>query len=90
MVERTTVINNEAGIHCRPSTEIITTAQKFPKTKVFIEAKGEHVELNSMMALLSLGLAKGTEVKIIADGEEEEEVLDLMTGLFSFEFDFKR
>ena len=90
MVEKTTVIQNEAGIHCRPSTEIITTAQKFPNTKVFVEAKGERVELNSMMGLLSLGLTKGTEVKIIADGEKEEEVLDLMTGLFSFEFDFPR
>jgi len=90
MIEKTTIINNEAGIHCRPSTEIITTAQKFPKTKVFVEAKGERVELNSMMGLLSLGLSKGTEVKIVADGEQEEEVLDLMAELFAFEFDFKR
>jgi len=88
MIEKTTVVNNEAGIHCRPSTTIITTAQKFPDTKIFVESKGERIELNSMMSLLTLGLTKGTEVKIIVDGEDEDEVLELMVGLFSFEFDF--
>jgi phosphotransferase system HPr (HPr) family protein len=88
MVEKMTVVTNDAGIHCRPSTEILTTAQKFPKTKIFIEAKGERIELNSMLSLLSLGIACGDEVKIIVDGAEEEEICDLITELFAFNFDF--
>ena len=88
MVERTTVVKNEAGIHCRPSTEILTTVQKFSNVKVFVEAKGERVELNSMLGLLGLGLAYGDEVKIIVEGNEEEEVCDLIAELFAFNFDF--
>lgn len=88
MVERTVKVINDAGIHCRPSTEILMAVQKFPDCNIIAEAEQGKVELNSMLALLGLGLTKGDQVKIIAEGENEHEACDVIAALFAFNFDF--
>jgi len=88
MVEHSVTVVNEAGIHCRPSSEILLAVQKFPDCSIHIEAKGEKVELNSMLSLLGLGLTKGDQVRIIAQGKDEHEACDVIAALFEFHFDF--
>lgn len=88
MEERTVTVVNEAGIHCRPSSEILLAVQRFPNCTISVEASQGKVELNSMLALLGLGLAKGEQVKISAEGEKEHEACDVIAALFAFHFDF--
>lgn len=88
MTERTVIVVNEAGIHCRPSSEILLAVQKFPDCTIYAEASQGKVELNSMLALLGLGLTKGDQVKIIVEGENEHEACDTIAALFNFNFDF--
>ena len=90
MCEKTVTVMNKAGIHCRPSSAILTKKEEFPDTEVILIAKGEEVELASILGLLSLGLQYGDEVTIKTNGPQAEEACEIMAGLFEYEFDFPK
>ena len=67
MTEATTTIENKTGIHARPASVFVQKASSF-KSKVQIKAKGKTVDAKSILMIMSMGLVKGTEVTIVADG----------------------
>jgi len=87
MVEKKAVVRNSAGIHVRPSGVIIETINK-SSAKISAEANGFRVELNSVMALLSLGLVQGDEVRIRVKGPGEEVLAKELVELFERHFDY--
>ncbi|MGC9312518.1 MAG: HPr family phosphocarrier protein [Sediminispirochaetaceae bacterium] len=89
MAERTAVVNNEAGIHVRPSGVIIGEVKDYPGT-ITVEANGFSLQLNSVMSLLSLGLVQGDEVRLKVEGPEEEEFSDKLVELFEKKYDFPK
>ena len=57
MKERLVTVRNKAGIHCRPSSVILNTiTQEFPGCKFTIVGNGNRAELNSILALIAMGL----------------------------------
>jgi phosphocarrier protein len=74
MVEKNYTIIDDAGIHARPSTTLVSTATKF-KSEVLLEYKEKQVNLKSIMGVMSLGIPKGANVKVIANGNDESEVI---------------
>jgi phosphotransferase system HPr (HPr) family protein len=82
-------IQNEHGIHCRPSAMIIRSIADYPGT---IEVHCEHGSANprSMLALMSLGLSCGTPLTIQVDGPDEQTMADRLKELFETRFDFVR
>ncbi len=87
MVEETAVVQNQAGIHVRPSGVIIEEIGEY-EGNVTAESNGFSVELNSVMGLLSLGLVQGDEVKIKVEGPDEEKVAAQVKELFERHYDF--
>lgn len=88
MTERTVTVKNEAGIHCRPSSEILLAVQKFPDCSFHVESTQGDADLNSMLSLLGLGLCQGDTVTIRTEGVNEKEACDVISALFAFNFDF--
>ena len=89
MKERLVTIRNKAGIHCRPSSVILNTISKeFPDHRFEVIADGASTELNSILALISLGLSCGTQVVVRVEGADEENALKRIGDLFEYEFDF--
>lgn len=90
MQKRVVTIRNRAGIHCRPSGVILTTIKnEFPDHRFqVITGDGEATELDSMLALISLGLGKGTSVILQVEGIDEERAIRRIGDLFEYEFDF--
>ena len=89
MKERTVTIRNKAGIHCRPSSMILSTIQqKYPMHTFLIEKDGEEIELNSILNLISLGLACNSVAKLTVSGTEEDKAINEVGDLFEYEFDF--
>lgn len=89
MKERLVTIRNKAGIHCRPSSVILNTISKeFPDHRFEVIADGASTELNSILALISLGLSCGTQVVVQVEGADEENALKRIGDLFEYEFDF--
>lgn len=87
MIERTAIIKNGQGIHCRPSAKIVTEACRYSgEIRVLCEA-GE-ADLRSLLSLVSLGLQEGATVRIRVSGVDEETVCDQFVNLFETHFDF--
>ena len=89
MQERLVTIRNKAGIHCRPSTVILNTITKdFPDHRFEVIHNGVVTELNSILAIISLGLSCGTQAVVQVEGLEEEKAVKRIGDLFEYEFDF--
>ena len=89
MKTRKVCIRNSAGIHCRPSGVILRSIQQeFPFHTVTVTTEdGEVAVVDSILALISLGLCKGTEATLTVEGPEEEKAVERIGDLFEFEFD---
>lgn len=89
MKKRQVTIRNKAGIHCRPSSVILNTITKeFSDHRFEVVADGNTTELNSILALISLGLSCGTQVVLQVEGSDEEKAIQRIGDLFEYEFDF--
>lgn len=85
MTEATTTIENKTGIHARPASLFVQTASKF-KSKVQIKAKGKTVDAKSILMIMSMGLVKGTEITLAADGPDEAEAVQTLKELIDNKF----
>ena len=72
MESKTVIIRNKAGIHCRPSSAIMTVAAKFPGHEFAATSSRGKVNLNSILDLLSMGLQKGDEVSKQNNSDKEK------------------
>ena len=84
-IQATTTIENKLGIHTRPSAVLVQTASKF-KSKIQIKARGKIIDGKSILMLMSMGLTKGTEVTIIADGSDAKEAVTALISLIDSKF----
>jgi phosphocarrier protein len=75
MVEKTFKITSEAGLHARPATALVNAVNSFT-SEVNLEANGRTVNLKSIMGVMSLGISKGAEIKITANGSDEAAALE--------------
>ena len=88
MLEKKIVIRNTAGIHCRPSSVIISEKEKFPGVAFRVTSENGTTDLNGILELLALGLQCGDEMTLQVSGGNEAEALEKMGALFEKEFDF--
>ena len=80
MLSRDVKIVNEVGLHARPATFFIQKANTF-KSSIWIEKEDRRVNAKSLLGVLSLGIAKGMVVTLIADGVDENEAVDGLINL---------
>ena len=85
MTEATTTIENNTGIHARPASVFVQTASKF-KSKIQIKAKGKTVDAKSILMIMSMGLVKGTEITLVADGPDEADAVKELKALVDSKF----
>jgi phosphocarrier protein HPr len=72
MIEKTFTIIDRDGIHARPAAILVSTISKF-KAEVILEYKEKQVNLKSISSLMTLGVRKGDQIKVFAEGPDEEE-----------------
>ena len=80
-LKRVVTISNRKGLHARASAKLAKLAATLP-TKVTVTHQGESADARSIMDLLCLGAALGTDITISAGGPEAEMALDKVEGLF--------
>ena len=85
MISKEYTISNPSGLHARPASRLVQTAQKF-KSNIALEGNGKTINVKSMIKLLSGGITKGSSVTITCDGEDEEESMAAITELFDNDF----
>ncbi len=80
MLKKDVTITNNIGLHARPATFFIQKANSF-KASIWIEKDDRKVNAKSLLGVLSLGIAKGMTVTLIADGVDEEEAINGLVEL---------
>lgn len=73
-IEEQVVVKKIHGLHARPATLFVQLANKF-HSSVKVEKDGEIVDGKSIIAILSLGVNRGMQIKIIAEGEDAKEAI---------------
>jgi phosphocarrier protein len=86
MTEHIVTVLNRAGIHARPAAILVQTTKNF-KCNIFFEKGRERINAKSIMGVITLGAGFGAEIKIIADGEGEEEAVKSIVRLFESKFE---
>ncbi len=85
MYTKTAVVNNQVGLHARPATFFIQKANEF-KSSIWVEVEERRVNAKSLLGVLSLGIVKGTEITLIANGPDEEEAVEDLAALLASDF----
>ena len=85
MTTRTVTILNRAGIHARPASLIVQTAQQFDSS-IWIEKEDVKINAKSIMNILTLGATYQTELIISAEGSDEDDAVAELSQLFDNKF----
>lgn len=85
MITREVTITNTIGLHARPATFFIQKANAY-KSTVWVEKEDRKVNAKSLLGVLSLGIAQGMTIKLIAEGSDESEALEGLETLINTGF----
>ena len=85
MTRRDVTITNNIGLHARPATFFIQKANSY-KSLIWVEKEDRKVSAKSLLGVLSLGIAQGMTITVIADGQDENEAVDGLIKLIDTKF----
>ena len=80
MFTKNVTITNTIGLHARPATFFIQKANSY-NCSVWVEKDERKVNAKSLLGVLSLGIAKGMTITLIADGQDEENAINGLVEL---------
>lgn len=80
MLEQQFVIVNKLGLHARASALFVKTASQF-KSDVKVERDGVEVNGKSIMGIMMLAAAKGTEILLKVAGVDESDAFKVLGEL---------
>ena len=80
MFVKEVVVQNQVGLHARPATFFIQKANEF-KSSIWVEKEERRVNAKSLLGVLSLGIVGNTDIRIIADGTDEEAAVTSLVRL---------
>ena len=84
MVEKQVTVGLRAGLHARPAALFVQEANKYA-SDIFVEKHGKAVNAKSIMGIMSLAIANGTEVVIKADGADAAQAVEKLAELIEQE-----
>lgn len=73
------------GLHGNSLSTFIDCAHHF-KCTIFVECKDKRYNARSLMGMLALSVMQGDEIRLIADGEDEEIAMEELKELIRTNF----
>jgi len=86
MTEQVIKVSNRAGIHARPAAILVQAAKDF-KCSIHLQKANDRINAKSIMGILTLAASYKTELKIIAEGEDEKQAVETIARLFDSKFE---
>ena len=80
MIVKDVTVQNQVGLHARPATFFIQKANEF-RSSIWVEKEERRANAKSLLGVLSLGITGGTDIRIIADGQDEKDAVDALESL---------
>lgn len=83
MISRDIQVKIKSGMETRPVALLVQVASKY-ESKIYVESGAGKFNAKSIMGMMTLGLCEGDEIKVTADGvDEEKAILDIEEYLSS-------
>lgn len=80
MQTQTVTIINKLGLHARASSKFTQTAAPF-QSEIWVSRNGKRINGKSIMGLMMLAAAQGTEITIETEGCDEVAALEALVAL---------
>ena len=74
MIKETIKIQIPSGLEARPVALLVQVASQY-ESEIYVECGSKKVNAKSIMGMMTLGLAAGEEVTVIAEGKDEKEAV---------------
>ena len=85
MLQQTTIIVNKLGLHARAAAKFVTQASLFD-SEINVKRNNQNINGKSIMGIMMLAAAKGTEIELIIDGVDEEQAMQSLLELIANRF----
>ena len=83
MIRRIVRVKNELGLHARAAATLVKLAARFESdVKLSRRNINQRVDGKSILGVLLLAAAKGTELELVIDGQDEEVAAEGIVSLF--------
>ncbi|WP_160719608.1 HPr family phosphocarrier protein [Bacillus sp. USDA818B3_A] len=84
MLVKQVEVKLKTGLQARPAALFVQEANRF-SSEILLEKDGKKVNAKSIMGLMSLAVSSGTEINILADGEDEEDAISSLSDFIKKE-----
>jgi len=84
MVKKTVTVQLKTGLRARPAALFVQEANKY-SSGIFVEKEDKKVNAKSIMGIMSLAINAGSEITIIADGNDELQAVGSLENLLNKE-----
>ncbi len=85
MTEGKIQISNRLGLHARAAARFVHLANTF-KSRIVVTKDASRVDGKSILGLLTLAAAKGTQLRLSAEGDDAEEAIRQLSRLVQDRF----
>ena len=85
MIKTSISISNKLGLHARASAKLTKLAGSF-QSDVFMSRNTRRVNAKSIMGVMMLAAAMGTEVELETEGVDEQAAMDALLALINDKF----
>lgn len=85
MIDTSVDVINKLGLHARASGKLIEVTSKY-RSNIQLGKGKELIDAKNIMSLLMLGAGKGTTLRLIVDGSDEEKACEEILALFAARF----
>ena len=82
------MVKNKLGLHARPAALFVQTTSRF-RSQVKVQKGDLVVDGKSIMGLMMLAAEEGAKVRIVIDGDDEQDAIRALEQLFVSRFDEK-
>jgi len=86
MISKDLTIVNKLGLHARAATKLCNLAGRYASEIQLIKGD-DTVNAKSIMGLMMLAASKGTPIKIVVEGDDEEEAMQAVADLINNRFE---
>ena len=82
MISKSMTVNIPKGLDARPVALLVQVASQY-ESSIYVEIQEKKVNAKSIMGMMSLGLAEGEKITIIANGPDEQDAVSAIDKYIS-------
>ena len=85
-VRKTLMVVNKLGLHARAAAKLVELASRFG-SGISLRREGREADAKSIMRVMMLAASKGTNIEVVARGDDAAEAVDAIERLVAGRFE---